>query len=233
MSLTGRSRYGLAIVTFIVSAALSPLAAHAQNSDASPANVAPAPAQNPDNGTPVPQSPTPGIPAVVMGGVESEGIMGKPVKSKTGEDLGRIVDVIIDRNAQVRGVVIEIGGFVGVGSRQVAVSWSALHRATPPQETPADNAQNKSSGKLEPLVVDFTRDQLGGAPAYKAAEQTVLLNPPDQSPAVVPDPTPATAVQGVAPAPSAAATPGVGSPPSPTPATSSLPATGTSDTPTK
>ena len=40
--------------------------------------------------------------------------------------MGRIVDVIVNRSGQVRAAIIDFGGFLGVGSRKVAVEWSAL-----------------------------------------------------------------------------------------------------------
>jgi hypothetical protein len=60
--------------------------------------------------------------------------------------------------------VIDFGGFLGVGNRQIAVAWKALRFA--------------DSEKSRDLIVDFSRDQLRVAPAYKAGEQVVLLGPP-------------------------------------------------------
>ena len=102
-----------------------------------------------------------GIPALVVDGDQVLGVLGKQVRSSAGEDMGRIVDVIIDRSARVRAAVIDFGGFLGVGNRQIAVAWSAIR--LPAQDKPGA------------LVVDFTRDQLRVAPTYKAGEQVVLL----------------------------------------------------------
>ncbi len=106
---------------------------------------------------------TDGIPAIVVDNLQAQGIMGTQVRSSAGEDMGRIVDVIVDKQAQARGVVIDFGGFLGVGNRQIAVAWNAIRFA--PQD------------KDEILIVDFTRDQLRAAPAYKSGEQIVLLGP--------------------------------------------------------
>jgi hypothetical protein len=125
------------------------------------------PAKQPDV-APKPVTTGEGIPAVVVDGDHVMGILGKQVRSSAGEDMGRIVDVIIDRTARVRAAVIDFGGFLGVGNRQIAVGWNAIR--LPSQEKPG------------PLVVDFTRDQLRVAPAYKAGEQVVLLGPPEASP---------------------------------------------------
>jgi hypothetical protein len=106
-----------------------------------------------------------GIPAVVVDGGQVMGVLGRQVRSSAGEDMGRIVDVVIDRSARVRAAVIDFGGFLGVGNRQIAVAWSAIR-------LPADD-------KPGALIVDFTRDQLRVAPAYKAGEQVVLLGQAD------------------------------------------------------
>jgi hypothetical protein len=105
-----------------------------------------------------------GIPATVVDKDQVQGILGKQVRSSTGEDMGRIVDVIVDRSARVRAAVIDFGGFLGVGNRQIAVAWSALRFS--------------GQGKPDVLVLDFTRDQLRVAPAYKAGEQIVVLGAP-------------------------------------------------------
>ena len=62
----------------------------------------------------------------VLGSKQAEGILGKEVRSSADENMGRIVDVIVDRTGQVRAAVIDFGGFLGVGSRKIAVDWKAL-----------------------------------------------------------------------------------------------------------
>jgi hypothetical protein len=44
---------------------------------------------------------------------ELQGILGKKVRSATGENMGRIVDFVVDRTGQVRAAVIDLGGFLG------------------------------------------------------------------------------------------------------------------------
>jgi hypothetical protein len=44
-------------------------------------------------------------------------------------ELGTIVDLLIDAQGRVRAVVVNVGGFMGVGNRKVAVAWSALRFA--------------------------------------------------------------------------------------------------------
>src|SRR4030095_5604937 len=62
----------------------------------------------------------------VIGARDALGILGRDVRSPANEDMGRIVDVIVDREGTVRAAVIDFGGFLGVGSRKIVVDWGAL-----------------------------------------------------------------------------------------------------------
>jgi hypothetical protein len=90
-----------------------------------------------------------------------QGALGKEVRSGTGENLGRIVDVLVDEGGQVRAAVIDFGGFLGVGSRKIVVDWGALHFA------PADQRDR--------ISLDLSRDQVSAAPEYKAGQPVVVL----------------------------------------------------------
>jgi len=87
-------------------------------------------------------------------------VLGKEVRSGSGENIGRIVDVLVDKGRQVRAAVIDFGGFLGVGSRKVVVDWAALH--FPP------------AGQQDPIT-DLARDQVNAAPEYKPGQPVVVL----------------------------------------------------------
>jgi PRC-barrel domain protein len=110
-----------------------------------------------------------GTPATVIDDREVEGILGKSVRSSAGEDMGKIIDVIVKRDGQVRAAVIDFGGFLGVGSRKIAVDWGAL--SFPP------------SGAVDHVILNLTRDQVRLAPEYRSGEPVVVLGSasPDQS----------------------------------------------------
>jgi hypothetical protein len=88
-------------------------------------------------------------------------VIGKEVRSDSGENIGRIVDVLVDKGRQVRAAVIDFGGFLGVGSRKVVVDWAAMH--FPP------------AGQRDPITLDVTRDQVNAAPEYKPGQPVVML----------------------------------------------------------
>ena len=98
----------------------------------------------------------------VLNNHEVEGILGRPVLDAADENMGRIIDVIVDHSGRVRAAVIDFGGFLGVGSRKIAVDWSALHFPPPGQP----NAK---------ISLDLTRDQVKAAPEYQEGKPIVVL----------------------------------------------------------
>ena len=108
-----------------------------------------------------------GVPATVVDGEQLESVLGTEALSSTGDDMGRIVDIIVDRSGQIRAAIIDFGGFLGVGSRKIAVDWRSLH------------FDPKKAGSV---VVNLTKDQLRVAPVYKAAEPVVMIGGPDVKP---------------------------------------------------
>jgi hypothetical protein len=116
----------------------------------------------------------------VIDGAAVRGILGRTVQGADGKDMGRIVDIMVDPGGQVRAAIIDFGGFLGVGSRKIAVSWNALHFA--------GAVKNRDDIKLE-----ATRDQLKAAPEYRDGNPVVVigstgaLEPLDFSPAKTPE----------------------------------------------
>jgi PRC-barrel domain len=54
------------------------------------------------------------------------GILGKKIIGPDGEQLGLVVEVVIDAQGRPQAAVIDFGGFLGVGSRKIAVDWRLL-----------------------------------------------------------------------------------------------------------
>jgi hypothetical protein len=101
--------------------------------------------------------------AVALDSQEVEGILGKEVRSSADENMGRIVNVVVDRNAQPRAAVIDFGGFLGIGSRKLAVDWNLLHFG------PAGDGRGR-------ITVDLTADEVRTAPEYKEGKPVVILD---------------------------------------------------------
>jgi hypothetical protein len=109
-----------------------------------------------------------GTPATVVDGKQLESVLGISAVTSANEDMGRIVDVIVDRSGQVRAAIIDFGGFLGVGSRKIAVDWGTIHFLP--------------KGKADTVEVDLTKDQLRVAPVYKPGEPVVVIGHSEDKP---------------------------------------------------
>ena len=111
----------------IAFAALAAATSSAQNQAAPPpADGNPPPKQN-TAAPAAPKTPAPPPSVTIIAAKEAHGVLGRDVRSPADEDMGHIVDVIVDRTGTVRAAVIDFGGFLGVGSRKIVVDWNALH----------------------------------------------------------------------------------------------------------
>jgi hypothetical protein len=134
-----------------------------------------APKETPKD-NPAPGGPEP-PPAAVLDPPTVQSVLGREVRSVVDENMGRIVDIIVDRSGQVRAAVIDFGGFLGVGSRKIAVDWSILNFG--------------SGDKSDRIVVDLTRAQVKAAPEYKEGKQVVVVGAAPEAPqAAEPAPAP-------------------------------------------
>ena len=105
----------------------------------------------------------PDMPSVtVLGSRQAQSVLGREVRSSADENMGRIVDVIVERSGRVRAAVIDFGGFLGLGSRKIAVDWGALHFA--PERSTRDV-----------VTLDLTREQVKAAPEYKDKQPVIVL----------------------------------------------------------
>jgi len=143
--------------------------------------AAPEPPADVPTEVPVPPA-QPAPSAVVLDTRDAQAILGKSVRSVDGEDMGRLVDVVVDRNGQPRAAVIDFGGFLGVGSRKIAVDWTVLKFL-------------RDDGKQNVITVELTKDQVKAAPEFKEGSAIVILGAlgtGQPAPAVPAGPEPAT-----------------------------------------
>ena len=81
----------------------------------------------------------------------SDKVEGTAVYNNTGEKLGSIDNLMIDKHSgQVRHAVLEFGGFLGLGTDRFPIPWSML----------------KYNTDLEGYVVPIAQSQLTDAPRY-------------------------------------------------------------------
>ena len=111
--------------------------------------------------------------AAILDPLAVQAVLGREVRSVADENMGRIVDILVDHSGQVRAAVIDFGGFLGVGNRKIAVDWSILRFG---------------SGEKSRVVVDLTRAQVKAAPEYKDGKPVVVLGASAAMPLADPDP---------------------------------------------
>lgn len=115
---------------------------------------------NPEPAVVRPETAEPSV--TILGSRQAQSVLGKDVRSSADENMGRIVDVIVDRSGRVRAAIIDFGGFLGVGSRKIAVDWSALSFAA-------------EDSKRDVIIVELTRDQVKAAPEYRDKQPVIVL----------------------------------------------------------
>jgi hypothetical protein len=89
-------------------------------------------------------------------GRDCTGVLGKKIIGPDGKELGLVVDVLVDDLGRPRAAVIDFGGFLGVGSRKIAVDWRLL-KPVPGQPD-------------WKLSLNLDRAEIQGAPEYKPDE---------------------------------------------------------------
>jgi hypothetical protein len=132
------------------------------------ANKPAAPAAPEATPPPPPGAPPKNLQPIFPGDAMS--ILGKRVQGAAGEDMGRVVDILVDGEGQPRAAVIDFGGFLGVGSRKIAVDWRLL--------------QFRPTDRKAPMQLSVTRAEVQAAPEYKEKnEPTQVVGPPAEAPA--------------------------------------------------
>jgi PRC-barrel domain protein len=87
-------------------------------------------------------------------------VLGIEVRSSHEKNIGRIVDLLTDPSRGVEAAVVEFGGFLGIGTRKIAIAWSDLRFQT--------------EGNQLVATLDIPRDQLRAAPDYKPDKPAIV-----------------------------------------------------------
>jgi sporulation protein YlmC with PRC-barrel domain len=84
-------------------------------------------------------------------------LIGTTVKNDAGETVGDINELLITRDGRIAAVVIGVGGFLGIGEREVAVNYSALR------------ISHDANANMT-VSMNTTKDSLKAAPAWNWAD---------------------------------------------------------------
>jgi hypothetical protein len=165
-----------ALALFLVSVPASVLAQNAPASD--PATQPPATAL-PD-ATAIERPPTPVEGQIITqdkATLLASSIIGGSVYSPANESIGDVNDLVVKPTGEIEAVVVGVGGFIGIGEKDVAI---ALNRFT--MEPTPDLSSTK-------LVLNATKEELEAAPAFKSAYAQKLEQEVQQQSALGNNPT--------------------------------------------
>jgi sporulation protein YlmC with PRC-barrel domain len=93
----------------------------------------------------------------VAGQMSAGSLIGKTVKNAANESVGKISDFYLDASGDVKLVVVSVGGFLGVGSKDVAVPWADLKFGRDGNTTTVMTGWTKESLKAMPDYQDERR----------------------------------------------------------------------------
>jgi len=97
-------------------------------------------------------------PAAYAGQVSAADLLGKSVKNSANENVGDINDIRIDSSGRIAAVIVGVGGFLGLGEKNVALPYDQLTFA------------KDADGALEVKAADVTKESLQTLPQWKKPE---------------------------------------------------------------
>ncbi len=93
---------------------------------------------------------------------------GVNVYNEANDKIGEISDVIITEQGQVKGVVIEAGGFLGMGKHYVLVAINSLKFSNEAGKTSSGKtSETKREWYPDRAVLNVTKDNLKAMPEFK------------------------------------------------------------------
>ena len=85
-------------------------------------------------------------------------LIGANVTNTANETVGEINDLVLDKDGKVAAVVVGVGGFLGIGEREVALEYKSLNIKYDP------NAMTSAGATT--IQVNATKESLKNAPAW-------------------------------------------------------------------
>lgn len=101
-------------------------------------------------------------------------LRGTKVYGANNENIGEINDTLIDRNGQVVAVIVGVGGFLGIGEKNVAIPFQSLQFAAAPATGTTGTTTGTTgarTGTMEPdriVLQGMTKKDLEAAPSFKS-----------------------------------------------------------------
>jgi sporulation protein YlmC with PRC-barrel domain len=88
------------------------------------------------------------------GSINTSKLIGLNVENGDGDVVGEVGEVVLEENGSVQGVVVDVGGFLGIGVHPVLLNWKDVQLSGAQSDVKA--------------LVNATKDRLKALPAYEA-----------------------------------------------------------------
>ncbi len=96
---------------------------------------------------------------IMAGQIRATQMDGATVYDAQGKNLGDVKDIILEKSGKIAAVVLDVGSFLGMGGKFVAVSMNDLK-------------VDFDSNNKPKFSIDLTKDQLKAAQAFDLSEKT-------------------------------------------------------------
>lgn len=97
------------------------------------------------------------LPLVGFADMRADDLLGQRVYSYENEDIGEVGDLILTDDGQIDAVIVDFGGFLGLGEKEVAVGFESVE------------VRKDEAGNLMYVYTNLVREDLEAAPAYDEA----------------------------------------------------------------
>jgi hypothetical protein len=103
----------------------------------------------------------PGMATRAYGGTEAGTMLGRGVLDSEDTDVGALTDILVDKDGRPVAGIVDLGGFLGVGMRRVAIAWRLLRFVHDGGETL--------------IHMNLKLDDAAAAPEFHGPDNTVIV----------------------------------------------------------
>jgi sporulation protein YlmC with PRC-barrel domain len=118
-------------------------------------------------------------------------LIGTSIRNTQNDTIGEVEDLVVEKSGRLKGVVVGVGGFLGIGEKHVALAWNEIQMREPERSGAVTRARHPL------MVVNVTKDQLRQAPEFKRVTDVRR----DGTRSMSPSGAPATSSPGTSPPP--------------------------------
>lgn len=96
----------------------------------------------------------------ITGGFKADDLIGANVVDQDGKSVGEVSDLVVGDDQKVQHVIVDVGGFLGIGEKPVAIQLDQL----------------KKSDETSALMVTMSKDQIENMPSVTKGDDGSLTS---------------------------------------------------------